>query len=464
MGKLHPMLRPYGQGDLEPFGPVQAGHLYNRAAFGGTPDEISTAVGLGLTQAVEALLGFPAQGAGEQAGNDVPDLSGIEGYPRDIRDIRRLFAGKSPEQRMELRQMMQRAQREAVQQVAAWWMRRMANGPYPLQEKLTLFWHGHFTTSARDERSAWLMWQQNETLRRNSAGNFHEFVLQISRDPAMLDYLNNQQNRKKQPNENFARELLELFTLGIGHYSERDIKEAARAFTGWHHDGDEFVYNKNQHDEDPKVFMGASGNLNGDDIITIICRQKACASFICGKLWRYFVGEPADPGIIDSLAEVMRDAKYEMKPVLRTVFSSRGFYDGRVIGAQIKSPIQLMAGTARLLGAELPERARLRAPLEQMGQIPLMPPNVKGWPGGRSWINTTTLFARYNAAVTLVRRTNFGKKNTGPTEAIADGWVERMIGRPIPSASREALVSALRDGDIKGMVELIVSMPEYQLC
>ena len=191
-------------------------------------------------RAVEELLDFPDAPAEEQSPDDVPDLSEIQGYPRSFRSSPANSAARPRPSRKLLQQKFQTANREALVTTGAWWMNRMAHGPHPLQEKLTLFWHGHFTTSAKDERSALLMWRQNELLRTYAAGNFPKFVHAISRDPAMLDYLNNTQNRKQHPNENYARELMELFTLGIGNYTEDDVKEAARAFTGWTHDGDSF--------------------------------------------------------------------------------------------------------------------------------------------------------------------------------------------------------------------------------
>ncbi|HEY0008298.1 MAG TPA: DUF1800 family protein, partial [Tepidisphaeraceae bacterium] len=233
MAKLHPMLEPYEPSAVNPFDAVKAAHLLNRATFGGTTEEINSVVAAGPGASVAGLLDFPDAPAEEISRTDVPDLSHIEGYPRTFADRRALFANKTADERQLIQQRLNQANQQALRAVSKWWLERMASGPYPLHEKLTLFWHGHFTTSARDERSAWLMWQQNETLRLHAAGNFEKFVKAISRDPAMLDYLNNQQNRKQQPNENYARELMELFTLGIGSYTESDVKEAARAFTGW---------------------------------------------------------------------------------------------------------------------------------------------------------------------------------------------------------------------------------------
>jgi uncharacterized protein (DUF1800 family) len=367
----------------------------------------------------------------------------------------------------------------------------MANGPYPLQEKLTLFWHGHFTTSAKDERGALLIWTQNELLRRNVAGNFRENVRQISRDPAMLDYLNNQQNRKAHPNENYARELMELFTLGIGNYTEYDIREAARAFTGWAHDGEDFIFRRYDHDDGDKKFFGKKGDFDGDDVIEIILNHPACAKYIAGRFWNFFAYEDAEPPMIESLGQLLRESKWEIRPMLRTMFASQAFYSDRAIGSQIKSPVQLVVGTIRLLGLDMPPVRALQGPLNQMGQVPLEPPNVKGWPGGRQWINTSTLFVRYNTAVWLaggggqvpIARGRPGKvkikmatveSNFAPAKGddaleVVNYWIARLIQRPIDEEKKQVLIDVLngRPNDeeaVKKMIQLIVSMPEYQLC
>jgi uncharacterized protein (DUF1800 family) len=493
MAMIHPLLRPYKPTSENPFDASKAAHLLNRAGFGPTPAEIEKVVKLGPDAAADRLFDFPDAPAEEQSQSDVPDLSAIEGYPKDFREIAQKMRGMTPEERMQYRQQLMRANREAIVQTAAWWLQRMASGPYPLQEKLTLFWHGHFTSSAKDERAAILMWQQNELLRRNCAGNFRDFVKQISRDPAMLDYLNNSQNRKKHPNENYARELMELFTLGIGNYTEDDIKQAARAFTGWAHDGDEYVFRKFDHDDDVKTFFGQKGNFNGDDIIEMILHHQACAKYISGRLFKHFVYEDPEPAILASLGEQLREAKWEMRPLLRTIFTSQAFYSDRAIGAQIKSPIQLVVGTIRMLDVDMPANRALAAALNQMGQVPLEPPNVKGWPGGRMWINTSTLFVRYNTAVWLAggdgqvpmarggkpgkfkmtmgtANVNFAPDSTNSqAQLVVDDWVARLIQRPIDPDKKKVLIEALGDrpddeAAIKKMVQLIVSMPEYQLC
>ncbi|MGB7158562.1 MAG: DUF1800 domain-containing protein [Tepidisphaeraceae bacterium] len=489
MAKLNAPLQPYKPTNENPFTAVKAAHLLNRAGFGGTEDEVKKVLELGPTEAVEWLLDFPDAGAEEQSQSDVPDLSAIDGYPKSYREAQQMMRGMTDDERMAYRQQLMRANREAIIATGAWWVKRMAVGPYPLQEKLTLFWHGHFTTSARDERSAILLWQQNELLRRQAAGNFGQYVLDISRDPAMLDYLNNNQNRKQHPNENYARELMELFTLGIGNYSEQDIKEAARAFTGWGHDGDSFIFRKYDHDNGEKSFFGRRGNLDGKDVIDAILAHRACGSYIAGRLWNFFAYENPEPEITQGLGQVLRENKWEFRPLLRAIFTSQAFYSDKAIGTQIKSPVQLVVGTSRLLGLEAPVGRGLSGALQQMGQVPLDPPNVKGWPGGRAWINTSTLFVRYNTAVKMVGgqtllareggRRGRGAASPSPTSALAvkttgqpyeivDAWVARLIQRPIESHKRDVLIESLgerpNDEAVTKMVQLIVSMPDYQLC
>ncbi len=480
MAITHPLLREYQPTDSDPFDRTKAAHLLNRAGFGGTEQEIAQVLKLGPRRAVEWLLGFPDAPTAKQTPNDLPDLSSIQGdYPRNYRQRRALFRGKDEQERKEINQMLQRRNREALDQIASWWLKRMTYGPHPLQEKLTLFWHGHFTTSAREERQSYLMWQQNETLRQYAAGDFRQFLHAISRDPAMLDYLNNTQNRKQHPNENYAREVMELFTLGLGHYTEQDIRESARAFTGWTHDGENYIFQKSQHDFGIKHFLGRSGNFNGDDILEIILQQPACAPFVASKLYQYFTTEAdVEPALATSLGDIFRGSKFQLRPLLRTILMSRGFYSPTVIGAQIKSPVQLLIGTIRMMNLEMPPERLVMGALNRMGQLPLNPPNVKGWPGGRAWINTSTLFVRYNSclyltsgAVPMVSQNlrQLASQTGTSTQQSVDHWVDRLIQRPVPANKKEILSRALgnqpdRPDSLKRMVQLIVSMPEYQLC
>ena len=470
--KLHPDMEPFESTAANAFDATKAAHLLNRAGFGGTPAEIERYQKMGLAGAVDALLDFQHQSAEEQDPKNLPDLTALNDYPDSFQMMGMKAAGKTPEERQALLMKAQNANRQTLMRVGDWWLNRMSKAAYPLQEKLTLFWHGHFTTSARDERLSRMMWIQNETLRKHAAGNFGKFVKAISRDPAMLDYLNNQQNRKGRPNENYARELMELFTLGIGNYTEADIKDAARAFTGWGHSGAEFIFRKFDHDYNGKTFMGKTGNFNGDDIIDIILQQPICPKYIASRIWNFFVSETENPAAIASMAEVLKANNYELKPVLKLMFSSKAFYSNDVIGSQIKSPIQLMVGTVRLLNVDMPpSRILLQpgGPMMQMGQAPFLPPNVKGWPGGRAWINTSTLFMRYNAMIRLAgEMKNSAITSSDPADKIVDSWISKLIQRPISAEQRTTLIDAIGgkpDAEsIRKMVQLIVSMPEYQVC
>jgi hypothetical protein len=496
MAVNHPLLTPYKPSDSDPFDRVKAAHLLNRAGFGGTPDEIDHILDLGPQKAVDYLMDFPDAPAEEQSQDDTPDLSSIQGVPSSFRAIQIQLASKTPEERKALQQQFMASNRESLGATQSWWLNRMGFGKYPLQEKLTFFWHGHFTTSAKDERSAELMWRQNELLRRYAAGNFEPFVRAISRDPAMLDYLNNNQNRKEHPNENYARELMELFTLGIGNYSEDDIKQAARAFTGWGHDGENFVFRNDDHDNSTKYFFGQSGNFDGDDIISLILLNPACPRFIAGELFKYFVQEDIDPKLSIALGQLFYSGQYEIRPLMRTLLTSRAFYSPVAIGAQIKSPVQLLVGTVRLLGLDMPKEQVTTSYLTQMGQVPLMPPNVRGWPGGAMWINTNTLFVRYNLGVYLAQGelptvsrisrkgglgnpmnpNKFGESDFNPDDAsdqmpdeVVSGWVDRLIQRPIDKDQTKILLNAAGEAPltterVRRVVQLIVSMPEYQLC
>jgi uncharacterized protein (DUF1800 family) len=388
-----------------------------------------------------------------------------------------MLVGKTPAEQQALRMQLNAANQLADVATSNWWMRRMAYGPFPMHEKLTFLWHGHFTTSATDERNGLLIWNQNETLRKFAAGNFRQFVHAISRDPAMIDYLNNQQNKKAHPNENFAREVMELFTLGIGNYTETDVKESARAFTGWTHDGANFLFQANQHDTGIKNFLGTSGNLDGDDIIEIILKQPACSKYIAGRLYKWFISDDPNPAVSDSLAQVLVQNNYDLRPVLRTLLTSQLFYQSNTIGVQVKSPVQLVVGLVRQLGLPAPDDRVLQPLLKQMGQIPFRPPNVKGWPGGHMWINTSTLFVRYNSALTLTTGAIAGLADapTKPADMVTH-WLDRLVQRPLDPAQVDVLTTAaatnlsptarpaLRNDAARQVIQLIVSMPEYQLC
>jgi uncharacterized protein (DUF1800 family) len=375
-----------------------AAHLLNRAGFGGTPDEIERTRQKGLTDAVRQFVEVKSDAA------NLPPPAWAR--PRDIRSQRmEIKAAKDRGENFQSKvREIRMMEGDEILDLRRWWLDRMRNGPAPLLEKMTLFWHGHFATSIQKVRDAYWMWLQNDTLRHNALGNFATLVKKISRDPAMMIYLDLQQSRQEHPNENWARELMELFTVGIGNYTEQDIRESARAFTGYRIDftTQQFRFAPFQQDHKTKTFMGHTGNLNGDNIIEILVSKPACAQFIGRKLWRFFVEDEPSNAVVDSVAATIRAHQFEMRPVLRDIFTSTEFYSDRAMGCQIKSPVQYIVQTSKLLDAPAPAPVAAQNAMRQMGQILFAPPNVKGWDGGKQWISTSTLLFRYNFANYLI--------------------------------------------------------------
>jgi uncharacterized protein (DUF1800 family) len=482
-----------------------AAHLLNRAAFGGTPAEIEATREKGLTAMVRQLVDVSSDAA------NVPPPAWA--HPRNIRQMRMEVrdAKQQGQNFQEKARQLRMMEGEEILDLRRWWLERMMNGPAPLLEKMTLFWHGHFATSVQKVRDGYFMWLQNDTLRRNALGNFGGLAKKISRDPAMMIYLDLQQSRKEHPNENWARELMELFTVGIGNYSEQDIREAARAFTGYRIDmtTQQFRFAPFQQDAGTKSFMGRTGPLNGDDIIDILVKKPACAQFIGRKLWRFFVEDEPSPQVVDLIAERIRAHNYEMRPVLRELLSSAEFYSDRAMQTQIKSPVQYLVQTSKLLETQLPSPIVAQNAMRQMGQILFAPPNVKGWDGGKAWISTSTLLFRYNFANYLINGNailppgaaaalakNAGPGFQRPLQKLADQTRRDPIdiGKLAPTELREKpkeLVDLLStrlfqarppeketdtfvkylearkpdtsDGTMRGLVHLMMSTPQFQL-
>jgi uncharacterized protein (DUF1800 family) len=262
---------------------------------------------------------------------------------------------------------------------------------------MTLFWHGHFATGDEKVQDYRKMLQQNELLRAKATGNFRDLLISVSQDPAMLAYLDAGVNLKGAPNENFARELMELFTMGVGNYTEVDIREAARAFTGWNYKGLQYVVNLEQHDDGIKSVLGRSGNFDGIQVIDIILAQRVTSEYIAEKLYRYFVREDVTPVMRVKLGKLLRDKEYEIAPFLETIFESRDFYSDASVGTHIKSPVELAISTYRKLGlTDVPGIPDFNALTESMGQKLLNPPNVAGWTSGKSWITPGLLLLRGN--------------------------------------------------------------------
>jgi uncharacterized protein (DUF1800 family) len=363
-----------------------ARHLLNRTGFAATDADIKTFATLSREEAADKLL----RAVVIEAQQKPP--AWVEDAPPSPAKLQAM----SQEERM----AEQRKNVEHAFELREWWFREMLTTPSPLTEKMTLFWHNHFATSQQKVRFTPLLYQQNVMLRRNALGNFNSMLRQISRDPAMLIYLDGANSRKEQPNENFAREVMELFTLGEGHYTEKDIKEAARAFTGWSVDREtgKYMFRRGIHDYGVKTVLGKSGNFDGDQVIDILLRKPETAQFLTRKLWKEFVSPsiatPADEKQVVRMAEEFQASGYNIAKLMRTMLTSDAFYAMENRAALIKSPVELVVGTMKQFEIESPNLRPFVLAAALLGQNVFSPPNVKGWPGGEAWINSATLLGR----------------------------------------------------------------------
>lgn len=404
-------LSPIGAGD---WSADRAAHLLERAGFGAPPEDIARLAALTPQQAVSSLVDydtidnsrlkpfdqsgiwdpgmdpFPASRAeAVRIGRERGEALGVkilpEGSPRRLQPVvQKFFYGL-------------RANSVEAERLGLWWANRMLTTNRPLEEKLTLFWHGHFATGQNKVRDYRMMLRQNEMLRARASGSLRDLLMGILKDPAMLVYLDNGENIKKHPNENFGRELLELFTMGVGNYTERDVREAARAFTGWTNDVLTFRFDADQHDFSEKTFLGRTGPFNGDDIVDIVLQQPVTAEFVAAKLYRNFVRDDMSPSVRTALGRTFRDSGYRTQPLLKQIFLSKDFYGPKSYATQIKSPAHLVVSTYKKMGlAEVPTVPDFGRMTGGLGQILLDPPNVAGWAGGRTWITPATLLQRGN--------------------------------------------------------------------
>lgn len=440
---------PYTPDKERPWTRARSAHLFRRAGFGATSRELDEAAKQEPADVVKKLV--------------LPN-EGNAAFERQFDELgRTMLAGGNPES------------------LSAWWLYRMTFTPDPLLEKATLFWHGHFATSAAKVTEAKAMLAQNDLLRKHARGDFAALVLKMSRDPAMLIYLDSATNRKTHPNENYARELMELFCLGLGNYTEKDIQQVARCFTGWEVRRGSFVFNAYEHDVGVKSFLGSSGQFDGDDAAKVVLAQPAAARFIVSKLLRFYVcDEPAFPEkLVEPLAKEYRENGYNTGLILGKILGSQLFFSEYALGRKIRSPIELGVGLLKSLEGQTNLNV-LAQELAQLGHAPFFPPNVKGWDGGRTWINSSTLLARSNLVRQLVLggQTRFGGGNlesylsqqgvSGPAETVA-WFVDLLVAVPVPAAAREPLVALAggAGGDknrrLGELVHAIGTLPEYQL-
>ncbi len=461
--------QPWRPSAADPWGRPWAAHLFRRAAFGASRADLREAERLGLEGTLDLLL------------NGRPDADDVQ---ETLTDVGRIAAG------------------EGEEPLRAWWLYAMLHSAHPLREKLTLFWHNHFATSNVKVQSAPLVFRQNGLLRAHALGKFGPFLRAVGKDPAMLTWLDSNRNVKGKPNENYARELMELFSLGVGHYTERDVREAARAFTGWQTDGDGFHFNARAHDDGTKTVLGQTGTWNGDDVVRIILEQPAAARFLVRKLYHFLVSETAEPpaALLEPLCESFRKSAYDIRALVRTMLASRLFFSAHAFRQRVKSPVEYVVGAVHAVYLRaregeadyrpLPTKVlvgRLRA----MGQQLFAPPNVKGWPGGRSWLNTSTVLERANFAEALALGTLWtGGADRGPPPLAFDParlLHEENVARPedvvrvlldlyVPGGfrpeARAKLVAFVAEGKPAGtaldrrareVVHALLTTAEYQL-
>jgi uncharacterized protein (DUF1800 family) len=440
-------------------------HLLRRAGFGPAPGEIEAHLNDGFEATVRLLLepGGVADGLGE-----------IDRQIGGLLDFNN------------------------VDDVRTWWIYRMIHNQRPLVEKMTFFWHGHFATAISKVGNPYLMYLQNQLFREHGLGSFGDLLQRLARDPAMLVWLDGGANRKAHPNENFAREVMELFTVGRGQYTERDVQEAARAFSGWHLRDDAFFFNANEHDQGPKIFLGQEGNFDGSDILNILAQHPATAERLTGKLFSFFVFESPEPQVLAPFVQVWRSTRGDVREVLRAIFLSPVFSSERAYRAQVKSPAEFVIGSIRSLGGTITPRQAVSW-MARMGQDLFNPPSVKGWDGGKAWVSTSTLFERFNFAASIT--TARGPKGTSHIEPervfagiapttprqMVDQAVDHLLDGSLPAPTRQALVAYLetpdpqrvkelggqvptmtsdartRDEKVRGLIHLLLSTPDFQL-
>ncbi len=452
-----------------------AAHLYRRAGFGANRAELLEAERLGFEGTINLVLSGRSKTDWLQESLD--DDGNIA--------VRREKNGE---------------------EIRGWWLYRMIHGPHPLREKMTLFWHNHFATSILKVQSESAMVQQNRLLRTYALGKFGPFLQAMSKDGAMLKWLDSNSNIKGQPNENYARELMELFSLGVGNYTEKDIREAARAFTGWHTNINGYWFNAEKHDDGTKTVLGQTGKWDGADVVRIVLEQPAAARFIVRKLYQFLISETASPpnSFIEPLCEAFRKSDYDIAGLVKTMLSSRHFYSDYAFRQRIKSPVEFVLGAVRAVYRQYEEGDEHYSPLQhrllipylnEMGQTLFAPPNVKGWPGARAWLNTSTMLERDNFAGALALGTLWTKYSKPNSEELPppialdtarllqedkvsdpEDIVRVLLDLYVPGGVRPEvkakLVAFLSEGKptgsrlnrrVRESIHAIMAMPEYQL-
>jgi len=455
------LLAPYDATPANPWDRRKVAHLYRRAAFGATWAELEEGVKLGPQKCVDRIL----SGAGPGTIRE-----------QDFASMARTAVSAGSDRNLQ-----------------GWWIFRMLAGGHPLVERLTLFWHDHFATSQDKVANLALMHDQNQLFRKFALGRFWDrdtggLLLTMSRDPAMLIWLDSNSNRRAAPNENYAREVMELFALGIGRYTEKDIQEAARAFTGWFVNKNQFRFVNSEHDAGEKTVLGKKGNWDGVDVVRIVAEQPAAAEFLIGKLYRHLVNEnePPAPAVLAELAEGYRQREYDTRWLVETMLRSTLFFSPASFRQKITSPIDFTVGTARRLEGSRVSPVALADVCSKLGHTLFHPPNVAGWEEGKAWINSSTLLGRSNFSQAIVAsrggpfagRTDpaalAAKHGRSSDEEILNFFLDLLVDGDVPVETRTQLAKSLNSpiegvGDtrserIRRLVQLILSLPEYNLC
>jgi uncharacterized protein (DUF1800 family) len=467
-------------------------HLLWRAAFGPMAENANQLGQISQKELYQVLVKTSSKEpvALNVAGNMYDGL--IKGL-QDIGKMQQL----SKDQKREFRKQSV----EGIKNLNILWLDEMINSEAQMREKMSLFWHGHFACRVLN-----IFFQQQllEMIRRNAFTNFGDLLREVSKSPAMLAFLNNQQNKKQHPNENFAREVMELFTMGRGNYTETDVKEGARAFTGWGFNlHGEFVERPFLHDNGGKTFLGKTGNFDGDDIIDIILEQKATAKFITKKMYKFFVNEEIDEEKTQILADRFYQNNYNIQQLLNDIFTSEWFYEEKNVGTRIKSPVELLVGVRRLIPMDL-DRPEVQMLFQKvLGQVLFFPPNVAGWPGGKNWIDSSALMFRMrlpqlltNSEQFLVRPKEDDDVSMGREEMETNRYARRLsvavdwnsvfkvfeknpkddllqkVNEIVlqtknsinPNILKRYIDNTSREGFIKSTIIELMSTPEYQLC
>ena len=414
---------------------VRVAHLLRRSGFGATKAELDHFAAMGQTAATEAILNY-SKTSNAALESQLPTID-LGGTPQPT-----------------------------AAAIQAWWLQRMAQSARPLEEKMTLFWHG-LLTSGLDKAGPAQLLTQNQLFRGMALGNFDDLLKAVSKDPAMMVYLDTETNRKGKPNENYARELMELFTTGIGHYTEDDVRESARSFTGWTLQGGKQLRYASAsqlvprlHDAGVKTFMGKTGTFTGDDIVEMLVPLRATAVRLSTRLFSFFAYPNPDQEIVNHLADTFQKAHYNVGAVVRQIFTMDAFYSDQAYRALVKSPAELVAQTLKATGANARGHTAAAAAMAPMGQVLFYPPNVAGWPGGSSWINSSTLLNRINFANAAAQRSQASM--TAQTLAqLSDTLVDANVS-PTTRDGLEAFAAA-HSADQAGLLFMVLATPEFQL-